>query len=332
MALNSPDGVAAGAARPMWPHAAQPAEVLAAESARPARRSFFDRWFTMLMAGPALAGIVLVVVVPLVYSIWLSFTEVDLLNRAGPAIDVLGVRLPLFRFVGLENYAHILADPDYWDAFARTVYFVALFVLEATLVGFGMALVLDAKFRGRGWMRAMLLIPWSMSRIAVGILWLGMLDADFGAINGVLYRFGVIDTYISFFSNGFTALNMLVVVYVWNQAPFATILFLAGMQSISPDLYAAAAVDGAGYWRRIWHVTLPSLRPMIFLVLVLATVNGFLMLDLIYVMTSGGPGYRVAFSFYKFGPGAAILFTLTIMCVAFTVVYRKLVLARHVAE
>ncbi len=85
---------------------------------------------------------------------------------------------------------------------------------------------------------------------------------------------------------------MLVSVYMWNQAPFATLLFLAGMQSISEDLYAAAEVDGAGYWQRFRYVTLPALRPILFLVLVLCTVNGFLMLDLIYILTMGGPALR----------------------------------------
>lgn len=301
-----------------------------------------DRRFAALMVTPALLVIALVVFIPLVYSLWLSFTDVELLRRTGPAIDIFGLRLPLYRFTGLDNYARIFGDEQYWDAMWRTFYFVALFVIEATVVGLGMALVLDANFRGRGLMRAMLLIPWSMSRIAVGILWIGMLSSDFGAINGILYRLGAIDTYISFFSNGFVALNALIVVYVWNQAPFAAILFLAGLQSIPSDLYAAAAVDGAGFWRQFWHVTLPSLRPMLFLVLVLATVNGFLMLDLIYVMTAGGPGndtttvtwlgFRTAFNFFKFGPGSAILFTLTLICIALTFVYHRLVLSRFQAE
>src|SRR6185503_21336678 len=112
---------------------------------------------------------------------------------------------------------------------------------EATLVGLGMALVLHQRFRGRPLMRAVLLIPWALSRVAVGILWQGLLDADFGALNGVLHRLGLIDSYIGFFANGFSALNVLVSVYMWNQAPFATVLFLAGLQSIPEDLHASAA-------------------------------------------------------------------------------------------
>lgn len=301
-----------------------------------------EGWFAALMVSPALLVILLIVFLPLAYSIWLSFARVDLLRPDGTILNIFGMRLPLYRFAGLDNYSAVLSDPLYWQSLLRTVYFVSLFVIEAVVLGLAMALVLNARFAGRGLLRALLLVPWSMSRIAVGILWLGMLDADFGAINGILYRLGLIDRYLSFFSDGFTALNVLIVVYVWNQAPFATILFLAGLQSIDPDLYNAASVDGAGFWRKLWHITLPSLRPMMFLVLVLATVNGFLMLDLIYVMTSGGPGndtttvswfgYRMAFSFFKFGPGTAVLFTLTLICVALTVIYHRLILSKFQSE
>lgn len=298
--------------------------------------------FATLMVAPALAVILAIVLLPLLYSVWLSFADVDLLKTNGPALRLPGITIPLYKFVGLKNYAALAGDQVYWDALLRTVYFVAAFVIEATVVGLAMALILNTEFFGRPVLRAMLLIPWSMSRVVVGLLWLGMLSLDFGAVNAVLYRLGLIDTYMSFFANGFTALNTLVVVYVWNQAPFAAVLFLAGLQSIPKDLYDAADVDGAGFWRKLWHVTLPALRPMTFLVIVLSTVNGFLMLDLIFVMTFGGPGndtttvswlgYVTAFNFFKFGPGTAILFTLTLICVVLTYLYHRLILSRYEAE
>jgi len=301
-----------------------------------------DARFGTLLSAPALFIILVVVAFPLLYSLWMSLAEVNLLRTSGPAIEIFGVRLPLFRFVGLDNYTRIFSDPLYWSSLGRTVYFVAAFVVEATLVGLGMALVLHERFRGRPLMRAVVLIPWSLSRVAVGILWQGLLDADFGAINGVLHRLGLIDSYIGFFANGFSALNVLVSVYMWNQAPFATVLFLAGLQSIPEDLHASAAVDGAGYWRELWHVVLPALRPMMFLVIVLCTVNGFLMLDLTFIMTMGGPGddttsvawlgYKTAFIFFKFGPGTAILYTLTAFCILFTILYQRLILSKFEAE
>jgi len=294
--------------------------------------------FAVLLVLPALLGIFAVVLFPLLYSLWLSFTDVNVLRTSGPVIELFGVRVPLFRWVGFQNYVRIFDDPLYWSSLWRTLYFVAAFVLEATLVGFGMALVLNERFAGRPLMRSLLLIPWSLSRVVVGLLWIGILDFEFGAFNGLLYNLHLVDGSIAFFKDGFSALNVLVSVYAWNQAPFAALLFLAGMQSISTDLYSAAEVDGAGYWQRFRHLTLPALRPILFLVLVLATVNGFLMLDLIYVLTMGGPGhdtttvswlgFQTAFTFFKFGPGTAILYTLTALCLLLTLVYHRLIMAR----
>lgn len=298
--------------------------------------------FAWLLVLPVVVAIGLVVAVPLVYSLWLSFTDVNLLRGGGPALEAFGVRLPLYRWIGLKNYLGVFDDPLYWSSLWRTLYFVGAFVAEATLAGLGMALVLNERFAGRPLMRSLLLIPWSLSRIVVGLLWIGLLDFEFGALNGMLYRAGLIDSYVAFFKDGFTSLNVLVSVYMWNQAPFATLLFLAGMQSIGEDLYAAAEVDGAGYWQRFAHVTLPALRPILFLVLVLCTVNGFLMLDLIYILTMGGPGYdtttiswlgfQTTFKFFKFGPGTAILYTLTALCLLMTLVYHRLILADFDAE
>ena len=294
--------------------------------------------FAFLLVLPALLGIFAVVLFPLLYSLWLSFTDVNVLRTSGPVIELFGIRVPLFRFVGLQNYVMIFDDQLYWSSLWRTLYFVGAFVLEATLGGLGMALVLNERFAGRPLMRCLLLIPWSLSRVVVGLLWIGILDFEFGAFNGLLYNLKVVDSPIAFFSDGFSALNVLVSVYAWNQAPFAALLFLAGMQSISTDLYSAAEVDGAGYWQRFRHLTLPALRPILFLVLVLATVSGFLMLDLIYVLTMGGPGhdtttvswlgFQTAFTFFKFGPGTAILYTLTALCLLLTLVYHRLILAR----
>mgnify|MGYP001492298199 FL=1 len=301
-----------------------------------------ERWFAFLLVLPALLGIFLVVLFPLLYSLWLSFTDVNLLRATGPAIELFGVRVPLFRWIGLQNYVKIFHDPLYWSSLWRTLYFVGAFVLEATVIGMGMALVLQERFTGRPLMRSLLLVPWSLSRVVVGLLWVGILDFEFGALNGLLSNLGLIDGSISFFKDGFSALNVLVSVYMWNQAPFATLLFLAGMQSVQEDLYSAAEVDGAGYWQRFRYVTLPALRPIVFLVLVLATVNGFLMLDLIYVLTMGGPGhdtttvswlgFQTTFTFFKFGPGTAILYTLTALCLLLTFVYQRLLLARFEPE
>src|SRR5262245_55738677 len=125
-----------------------------------------DARFGVLLTTPALLIILVVVAFPLLYSLWMSLAEVNLLKTSGPALELFGIRLPLFRFVGLENYSRVFSDPLYWSSLARTVYFVAAFVVEASLVGLGMALVLHQRFHGRPILRAVLLIPWALSRVA----------------------------------------------------------------------------------------------------------------------------------------------------------------------
>ncbi|HVC64383.1 MAG TPA: sugar ABC transporter permease, partial [Candidatus Dormibacteraeota bacterium] len=120
--------------------------------------------FGRLLVAPAILAIVAVVAVPLAYSLWLSFTDVNLLRGGGAAIEMFGMRLPLYRWVGLKNYLQVFSDPLYWDSLWRTLYFVGAFVIEATLVGLGVALVLNERFPGRPLMRSLLLVPWSLSR------------------------------------------------------------------------------------------------------------------------------------------------------------------------
>ena len=153
-----------------------------------------DTRFAVLLAAPALAAIFVVVVLPLLHSLYLSFAEVNLVRRT-------------VRFTGLKNYGLVFTDEMYWDSLGRTAYFVAAFVVETTLVGLGMALVLNQTFPGRPLLRSLLLIPWSLSRIVVGVLWEGILSSQFGVLNGILANLGLIDAYIPFFKHGFGALN-----------------------------------------------------------------------------------------------------------------------------
>jgi len=183
-------------------------------------------------------------------------------------------------------------------------------------MGMGMALVLHERFNGRPLMRSLLLIPWSLSRVVVGLLWVGILDFEFGALNGLLDNLGVIDGHIAFFKNGFSALNVLVSVYMWNQAPFATLLFLAAMQSIPGELYMAAEVDGARPLQMFRYITLPFIRPFIELGALLGSLFIVQSFDTIFMTTQGGPGeattnlpfklYLEAFQAFDIGRASAI--------------------------
>jgi multiple sugar transport system permease protein len=197
-----------------------------------------------------------------------------------------------------------------------------------------MALVLNAAFWGRGIMRSIVLIPWAMAPVAVGILWGWMLDGSFGTLNAILFDLGLISDPIAWLGDGFAALNLVALVHIWNQAPLATLLLLAGLQSMPDSLHRAARIDGAGPVARFFRITVPWLRPMLLLVLILSTINSIMAFDLFWTITKGGPGsattvfawmgYAYAFQFFRFGEGAAILYILTILCLILAVVYLKL--------
>ena len=281
--------------------------------------------FPVLLTLPTLLVVFLVIGVPLVYSLALSFHRINMLTKQ-------------WVFVGLQNYLEILPDADFIAAFGRTAYFALVTVGGGLVLGMAMALVLNAQFPGRNVLRSVVLIPWAMSPVAVGILWNWMFNGDYGPLNGILFDLGIIDSPIRFMANGTVAFNLVALVHVWNQAPLASLLILAGLQSMPESLHRAARIDGAGPWQRFLKITLPWLRPMLLLVLILTTINSIMAFDLFWVMTKGGPGsastvfswlgYAYAFQFFKFGQGAAVLYVLTIVCLLLAWLYLKLFFPR----
>ncbi|MEZ4625153.1 MAG: sugar ABC transporter permease [Thermomicrobiales bacterium] len=184
-------------------------------------------------------------------------------------------------------------------------------------------------------MRSIVLVPWAISGTVVGILWFWIYDGGYGTLNGVLCKLGLIDKYQAWLSSdGDRAMNLVVVAYVWNSAPMATLFFLAALQSVPGNLYSAAKMDGSSAWQRFRYITLPWLRPILVLVLLLSTINGIMAFDLIYFLTRGGPGisttvfswlgYNTIFSFFQFGQGTAILLILTFFCLVLALIYMML--------
>ena len=275
----------------------------------------------MLLVLPTLLVVFLVIGVPLIYSLALSLHRINPLTQR-------------WIFVGLANYAKVLPDPDFIAAFGRTAYFAVITVIGGLVLGMAMALVLNMAFVGRDVLRSLVLVPWAMSPVAVGILWSWMLNGDYGTFNAILLSLGVITAPIHWLGNGAVAMNLVAIAHVWNQAPLTSLLILAGLQSMPENLHRAARIDGAGAVRRFFSITLPWLRPMLLLVLILTSINSIMAFDLFWTMTHGGPGsattvfswmgYAYAFQFFRFGEGAAILYVLTIVCLILAWFYLKL--------
>jgi multiple sugar transport system permease protein len=274
-----------------------------------------------LLTLPTLLVVLVVIGIPLVYSLALSLHRINMLTQQ-------------WMFVGLQNYVDILPDPEFIAALGRTAYFAAVTVAGGLILGMAMALVLNASFPGRDFLRSIVLVPWAMAPVAVGVLWGWMFNGEYGTLNAILFDLGLISKPIHWLGDGDVAFNLVALVHIWNHAPLASLLILAGLQSMPDNLHRAARIDGAGPVQRFFKITVPWLRPMLLLIMILTTINSIMAFDLFWIMTRGGPGsattvfswmgYAYAFQFFKFGEGAAILYVLTILCLILAALYLKL--------
>ena len=224
-----------------------------------------------LLVLPAVAVLAGVALYPLLAALWLSLHRVVL---------VFGER----SFIGLGNYRFLLEDPRFWRALGNTAYFTGLAVGLELLLGLPLALLLHARFRGRGLFRAGVLIPWAVPTVVSAKLWAWLFNPDYGLLNALLPGPG-----LNWLGTPGLALHAAVLVDVWKTTPFVALLLLAGLQGVSEDVLRAARVDGAGAWRTFWSVTLPLLRPAVMLALLFRTLDAFRVFDALYVLTEGGP-------------------------------------------
>lgn len=271
------------------------------------RRDWLPFWLSL----PAQLVVFLVIGLPVVYSLALSLHPINMLTKT-------------WVFVGLQKYLEILPDPEFLWALGRTAYFAGFTVAAGLALGLAMALVLNMAFPGRGLLRSIVLVPWAMAPVTVGVLCGWIFDGSYGALNGLVRDLGIVAKPRQWLGDGTTAFNLVALVHVWNQAPLTALLILSGLQSLSENLHKAARIDGAGAWRRFVSITLPWLRPMLLLILILTTIDSIMAFDLFWMMTRGGPGrattvfswmgYAYAFQFMRFAEGAAILSLLTIPC------------------
>jgi multiple sugar transport system permease protein len=232
------------------------------------------------------------------------------------------------RFVGLENYLFLLSDDRFWNALKNTAYFTAVSVSLELILGLSIALLLQRSFRLKGFVRALVLIPWAIPTVVSAKMWEWIYNTDFGILNYI------VGSKINWLGNPFLALNAAVFMDVWKTTPFVAILLMAGLQVIPQDLYQAAKVDGAGRWNTFKTITLPLLKPVILVVLLFRTLDAFRIFDAIYVLTGGGPAnttetlsiyaYKVLFQTLQFGYGSTLSVVVFLCIGSMSVFYIKL--------
>lgn len=295
--------------------------------ARPKSRGYepSELQLAWMLVIPSLVVILGIKLYPLLYSMWISLHHVSMLS-------------PRTGFVGLENYVRLFRNPHFVNSILRTAYFtVVSLVLQVTL-GLAIAMVLNQAFRGRNIVRALVLLPWAVPTVVNAVLWQWIYHPDFGALNGLLHSLGLIQTRIRWLSDPYLAMNMVVLADTWKMLPLYVVMFLAALQVVPDELRQAAAIDGAGPWQRFVNVTLPFLKPMLLVVLVLRTMETFRVFDIIYLMTAGGPGgstnvigyytYLEAFRNLHFSMGAAVANVIVLAVLLFSFVYIRFLQTR----
>jgi multiple sugar transport system permease protein len=237
-------------------------------------------------------------------------------------------------FVGWDNYKELLQDPVARHSFWVTIIFVSTTTFFEVLLGLLLALLIHRRFPGRGSLRACVLIPWAIPTVISAQMWRFLFNDAYGLINYAAFGDSVTN-YVPWLAEPDTALFAIIVADVWKTASFAALLILAGLQIIPEDLYRAAKVDGAGAWRRFWHITWPLVRPALLVALLFRTIDAFRVFDLAFVMTQGGPadatnvlqlyGYRKMFVEGWMGYGSAISVGVFVLILILAVIYVRMV-------
>jgi multiple sugar transport system permease protein len=269
-----------------------------------------------IMLFPALLVLGLVFIYPIARAFWLSWFTENLGTQLQPV------------FTGLGNYQRMLGDGRFWQSLGNTAIFTVISVFLELLLGLGVALVLNKSFWGRGVVRTVAIIPWALPTAVMGLAWAWIFNDQYGVVNDLLLRLGLIDTGINWLGTPTLAMIALIVADVWKTTPFISIILLAGLQSISEDLYEAHRLDGASPWQSFTQITLPLLMPQILIALLFRFAQSFGIFDLIQVMTGGGPAgstetvsiyiYSTVMRYLDFGYGAALV-VVTFLLLVFAV-------------
>ena len=259
-------------------------------SRAPSRLHLSDRWFSIALIAPAMAVILVFALVPLFYAADVSFRFADLTRgRVGD-------------YVGLSNYRAVFADPAFWDAAWITLKFTLAAVGAQMTLGVAIAFLLHGATRGKTVIRSLIILPLATSAAVTGLFWRYLYDTQFGVMNWVLGGLGLPEP--NWLGDFNIALWSVVVFDIWQWTPFVALIALAGLQALPKEPFEAAELDGASTWRVLRTLTFPLLKPVLFLVLVLRTIDCVRLYDAVAVLTRGGPGTSTeTMTFYLYRTG-----------------------------
>ncbi|MFI9173760.1 carbohydrate ABC transporter permease [Streptomyces lincolnensis] len=276
-----------------------------------------DGRLAAVFLAPALLGFAVFLLWPTLRGIYLSFTRFNLLTPA--------------EWVGLDNYVRMVNDPIFWNSLAVTVEYVLINIGVQTVAALAIAVLLQ-RLTQSALLRGIVLTPYLMSNVVAGLVWLWILDTQLGIGNEILAAVGV--DRIPFLADEAWAIPTIALINVWRHVGYTALLLFAGLQAIPNDMYEAARVDGASEWRMFWRITMPLLRPVLAVVLIMTVIGSFQVFDTVAVTTAGGPAnatnvlqyyiYGSAFGRFQFGYASAMSVALLVVLSAITVLQYRL--------
>jgi multiple sugar transport system permease protein len=276
-----------------------------------------DGRLAAVFIAPALLGFLVFLLWPTLRGIYLSFTRFNLLTPA--------------KWVGLDNYDRMVHDPIFWSSLRVTVEYVIINIGVQTVAALAIAVLLQ-RLTQSALLRGIVLTPYLMSNVVAGIVWLWILDTQLGIGNEIIGGLGF--DHIPFLADKTWAIPTIALINVWRHVGYTALLLFAGLQAIPNDMYEAAKVDGASEWRMFWRITMPLLRPVLAVVLIMTVIGSFQVFDTVAVTTAGGPAnatnvlqyyiYGSAFGRFQFGYASAMSVALLIVLSAITFLQYRL--------
>lgn len=268
------------------------------------KRTLFKKAEPYLYMIPLLTIILPLLIYPIFRSVIMSL------------FDLRGLEPELTNYAGLSNYQQIFSSARFLNSLKTTILYTLFCVTGTILVGLGTAMLLNSKFRGRTIARVSMTIPWAVPEVAVVMIWVFMLDPNYGVINFVFSKLGIVSDYVRWFNGVDTAFYILIVMTIWKIFPFSTIVILTALKTVPEELYEVARIDGAGVIAVFRKITLPLIRPTLMLIILLNTIWSFKRFTLTWLSTQGGPAgttetlvvlvYKYTFQMYKPGVAAAV--------------------------
>lgn len=267
----------------------------------------------LLFVLPALVGTFIFIIIPIICSFALSFTEWDLLN------DIT--------FVGLDNYKSVLSEPEFLQILINTFVYAISTTVFAVIIPLIIASILNAKIRGAEAFKTIYFLPFITPAVVIAIVWAWIFDPNIGLVNNLL------NTHYSWLYSTKLAMPILIFISVWKLIGYNVVLFLTGFSTINQDVYEAAKIDGANNKQTFLKITIPLLKPTIYFVTTVTAISSFQIFDLIYVMTQGGPAgstdvivysiYKYAFEYFDIGKSCALAYILFVIILVLALIQKK---------